>query len=432
MTMETGVCQDAAAAPDAFSCNDSSFHGSPAATTSRVLIGDREFTIVTARNGAELRHHVSAWEDLVANALEPNVFYEPWMFLPALQLAEGEDLRIVMVFAPHPVRRLDPPILCGFFPLHRRQNFRGLPITHLGLWEHPYIFLCTPLLRNGYEAETLRAFLHWQIFHSENSSAFLAFSHVSGEGPFDKLLVDYSNERHGAVVVLERFTRAFLDRATLTGPELNTGLSGKRRKELRRQMKLLTEKGCVESVSLEPEEDVRPWIEEFMQLESKGWKQQEGTAFLCKKADRDFFTEALLEGHQRNRLTMLALKLNGRPIAMKCNLKAGKGSFAFRITYDEEYAQLSPGVHLEMENIRLVASQTEIDWMDSCAKPEHFMINRLWQSRRTLQNVLISTGRFQGALIFALLSLVILMKRQVNHIKDNLAQKHSRRFTHED
>jgi hypothetical protein len=37
--------------------------------------------------------------------------------------------------------------------------------------------------------------------------------------------------------------------------------------------------------------------------------------------------------------------------------------------------------------------------MDSCAAPNHPMINRLWKDRRVVESVLISTGSWRGDLV---------------------------------
>ena len=60
---------------------------------------------------ATLAGHMAAWNDLAAAALEPNVFYEPWMLLPAIDsFGRGKELRFVLVYADQPDAA---PLLCG-------------------------------------------------------------------------------------------------------------------------------------------------------------------------------------------------------------------------------------------------------------------------------------------------------------------------------
>src|SRR5438270_5290373 len=71
-------------------------------------------SVVVVEQAAALLPYVPAWEDLAAAALEPNVFYEPWLLLPAAAAFGAQlALRFVLVFAHGPAA----PLLCGFFPL---------------------------------------------------------------------------------------------------------------------------------------------------------------------------------------------------------------------------------------------------------------------------------------------------------------------------
>jgi hypothetical protein len=105
---------------------------------------------------------------------------------------------------------------------------------------------------------------------------------------------------------------------------------------------------------------------------------------------------------------MLALRLNQRPIAMKCNFLTADGGYAFKIAFDENYRRFSPGVLLELENIRKLHSNSSIRWMDSCATPDHFMINRLWLDRKPMCTLLVSTRHIIGDFI---VDIVPMLKR---------------------
>jgi CelD/BcsL family acetyltransferase involved in cellulose biosynthesis len=99
---------------------------------------------------------------------------------------------------------------------------------------------------------------------------------------------------------------------------------------------------------------------------------------------------------------MSAIRVDGQPLALRLSITGGRGAFAFKIAYDETHARFSPGILLEIENIRSLHARPDIEWMDSCAAPVHF-INRLWLERRTIQSVLVSTGGRLGELIVRLM-----------------------------
>jgi hypothetical protein len=127
------------------------------------------------------------------------------------------------------------------------------------------------------------------------------------------------------------------------------------------------------------------WIEEFLRLEASGWKGRAGTAFADTQSDRELFIETMRQAHAEGRLMGLGMYLNGRPVALKANLTCESGgAFAFKICYDEAFARFSPGVLLELENIREL-HRRGIQWMDSCADEDHPMISRLWPGRREIR-----------------------------------------------
>src|SRR5947209_4002365 len=62
-------------------------------------------SVVVLDDVAALERYAAAWDDLAAAAVEPNVFYESWMLLPALRLlAGGDKVLVVLVFVHTPQR----------------------------------------------------------------------------------------------------------------------------------------------------------------------------------------------------------------------------------------------------------------------------------------------------------------------------------------
>jgi hypothetical protein len=364
-----------------------------------------------------LEPFVSAWEDLAAGALEPNVFYEPWMLMPAVRaFGAGRRVCFALILAPDPGRPLGPPLLAGLFPLERQSQYQGLgqklPFKTLRLWKHKYCYLCTPLIRAGYGREVIAAFFDWLAAGSHGCS-LMEFVVIAGDGPFHQTLLDYFNERTRLSCVTNIFTRALFRPASDAETYVRGALRRVRRKEFERQERRLLEAGRVEYLSLEPGGDGAAWIEEFLQTEAVSWKGAGGRALACDEADRVFFVEVAREAFRRGRLMMLALHVDGRPIAHKCNFLSGHGSFAFKIAFDEKYARYSPGVLLELENIRRLHAQSKVKWMDSCADTDRFMINQIWTDRRTIQTLVVGAGAPLGELVVASIPLLKWLNRQV-------------------
>ena len=90
---------------------------------------------------------------------------------------------------------------------------------------------------------------------------------------------------------------------------------------------------------------------------------------------------------------------------MKCNLVSGRGAFAYKIAFDEAHTACSPGVLLELFNVEHLHATEGVRWMDSCAIPDHPMIDRLWAERRVVQTQYVATGRRPGDAIVSAMPL---------------------------
>ena len=374
-------------------------------------------SVVVIDDLTALEKYVPAWDNLAAAALEPNVFYESWMLMPAIRaFGAGQRVRFALILAPDPARAPGPPILAGLFPLEQQSRYQGLsqklPFKTLSLWKHRYCYLCTPLIRAGYGREVIAAFFDWLDAGSHGCS-LMEFGFVAGDGLFYNLLIDYFDRHAKLSYVTSCFMRALFRPASDAEAYMRAALHGTRRHELRRHERRLSEAGRLEYLSLEPGDDVAAWTEEFLQTEAISWKGKGGRALAQDDADREYFVEVAKEAFRRGQLMMLAMRLDDRPIAHKCNFLSGPGSFAFKIAFDEKYARHSPGVLLELENIRSLHTQSKIRWMDSCADPSHPMLDRLWPDRRTIQDVVVGAGRPLGDWVVATAPLLRLLNRKL-------------------
>jgi CelD/BcsL family acetyltransferase involved in cellulose biosynthesis len=344
-----------------------------------------------------------AWQDLADAAAEPNAFYEPWALLPAIDAYRaGANLEVLVASTVQHGQRS----LCGLFPIAYRRG-------RAELWKHRSCYLSTPLLRRGFAGAALRCLFD----HLERRTGLVRLDDVPGDGPFKTALVDELNRRIWPSLVPHWYTRALFQRAASAEHFLSGALNGKRRKELRRQRTRLAEQGRLEVCELHHDENPAPWIAEFLELEAKGWKGRSEVAAAHHPGDRSYLEEMTARAHRRGRLLMMALRLDGKAIALKHNLLAGDGSFAFKITFDESFARYSPGVLLELDNIERLHRQPGLRWMDSCAAPNRFMINHLWPARRQMQTVFFSTGRALPSLALALVPLLQFLRARLRRPK---------------
>jgi hypothetical protein len=362
----------------------------------------------------ELGPYVQRWEALAATALESNVFYEPWQVMAALQnLNDAPNLELLLVVD----EATEPAGLCGVFALERSASYRGLPLPSLRMWQHKYLFLCTPLVSRNHAHGTLHCFLNW-LACDEARCEVMSLQGMRADGPFADALTQALDDLKRPHFGEGRFDRALLevDAAQDSRAYMDAALSKKKTKEYRRLAQRLSEQGDMRFERLQPGADAQPWLDEFLSLEASGWKGREGSAFASTEPDKRYFTEIVTQAHARGRLALLALRLDGVAIAMKCNFVGCDGAWSFKIGFEESHAKYSPGVLLELENIRSAfdeRSERSFPWMDSCAKPGHPMIDHLWRSSRSLETRVIAAGGWRGTRVVTWLPVLLKFKRQL-------------------
>jgi CelD/BcsL family acetyltransferase involved in cellulose biosynthesis len=355
---------------------------SPVTETS---VSARGYTVEVVERWQTLESQVAEWDELADHALEPNHFYSAAAVLAAMRhLQPPGDPAFLVVRSAGSESSGAPPRWCGFFPLLRFRRYRGAPVRNLRLLAHDYCFLRVPLVRADCTAEVLRAVFAWL---DASDCALVELADQTGEGAYAQALSTLLRER-GAWQARSH-TRALLRCGDAAEDYIRDAVSSRKLKELRRQERRLAERGELRFESLSPGGDIAPAIDEFLQLERAGWKGSEGTAISCRQAHAAFFAELVQQTSRAQRLRVITLRLGGRPIAMKCNFLTPPGAFAFKIAYAEELSQYSPGVLLELENIRRVHAEPGIEWMDSCAAPGHPMIERLWKEQRSIHTWLV-------------------------------------------
>jgi hypothetical protein len=354
-----------------------------------------------------LTEHIPAWKVLVEAALEPNPFYEHWMLLPAVRyFGPGKDLKFALVFRKESSK---DPLLCGMFPLERIRPYMGLPVGAWSLWKYNHCPFTMPLIRKDCPREVLTALFQW--LSTEAGGHLLEWRYVLAEGPFHQLLADQLHDMGVAPLIWEWYTRALFKPMETSEQYFAAALSGKHRKAWKRRKELLAELGPLEFTVADETADIAGCIDEFLRIESSGWKGREGSAMACQEPNRKFFVEAVMGAFQAKRLLMTAMRVGGKTIAQNCYFRGGKGSFHFKPAFDEEYARFSPGFHMECELIRHLHSRLEIEWMDSCTSSGNEVYNRLFLARRTIQSLIIPVRGGVGGLLVSAIPCLRYLKR---------------------
>jgi len=334
---------------------------------------------------------VARWDALAQWASEPNPFHESWCLLPALRSFDPEgEVKLLCLEAAGQ--------LAGVLPVIRKARYYGHPVRHWSNWLHGNAFVGAPLVAQGFERAFWRELFGW-CDRRPGGALFLHLAQMPGEGVLHEALTQVlaEQDRHGTTVMREE--RAML-RSTLSPEEyLEESLSGKKRKELRRQHRRLAEEGELAVERSCGSESLAAWTDQFMALEEAGWKGQRGSALACDPYTAAAFRAALEGAALRGRLERLAIRLDGKPLAMLATFLCPPGAFSFKTAFDESFARFSPGVLLQRENLE-VLTRPDIEWTDSCAAMDHPMIDHFWRERRTVARHNVAIGGKARRLLF--------------------------------
>ena len=324
-----------------------------------------------------------AWDALALCASEPNPFHESWYLLPALRALDPAGSVKLLRFE-------HGGELAAIMPVRHENRYYRWPIPQLTAWIHGNCFLGAPLVARGLEQQFWRAFLDWADANA-GRALFLHLPHMPLDGPIHAALqaVLAASSRQGALV--HREERAML--ASDLPPEtyFEASLSGKKRKELRRQFARLSELGTLRFERQRGDADLARWIEEFLALEHSGWKGAQGSALASHQDTIQMFREAMFGGAAQGRIERLTLWLDNKPIAMLASFITPPGAFSYKTAFDERFARYSPGVLLQRENLEMLQDDA-IDWCDSCAAADHPMIDHIWRERRAVGRLSIAIG----------------------------------------
>ena len=331
----------------------------------------------------DMAEDTAPWDALALCAAEPNPFFEPWYLLPSLRaLNDTGSVRLFRFEADGQ--------LAGLLPLAKAPRYYRWPIPNTASWVHDNCFCGVPLVAAGLERPFWRA-LFAGLDAAPGLSLFLHLRAMPLSGPVHSaLLAELAAQgRHWALVHQEE--RAALAADQSADAYFEASLSGKKRKELRRQFARLSEQGTVAIERETGAAGIDQWIDDFLRLEASGWKGRAGSAMACQPGTAALARESLREAARRGRLERLTLRLDVHPIAMLATFLSPPGAYSWKTAFDEDYARYSPGVLLQRENLA-VLDRADIAWTDSCAAADHPMIDHIWRERRAIGRLSIAIG----------------------------------------
>lgn len=368
-------------------------------------------------NSAVACAYVDQWNELARRCLEVNVFMEPAFALPAARHLGGGRASFLFVWERGWAGAPKSLIAVCAFQLSGDYHFDFFARS----WVHKQSTLGTPLLDSARAETALHAILAWRRD---------AFPYLVGTA-FPKLPLSGATfgvlKRHAArhrlyVRVLDEHSRAVLRQKQNAERFLLESLSPTRRKSLGKARRRLEAKGNVTFWMSSNSHEAQTAFEEFLKLEARGWKGRRGTALRATSDTATFSREMIAALAQGGQCRIARLDFGGRTIALGVLLISGATAFFWKIAYDEEYAQFSPGVLLSCELSRALIQDPKIATTDSCACADHPMIDRLWPEKMAVGDVFISNAVNRQFFIVALVSEYLLrfVRQRLKEVQNSL------------
>ena len=170
-------------------------------------------------------------------------------------------------------------------------------------------------------------------------------------------------------------------------------LSRRRERDHERQLRQLRARGTVRFETARTQGDVLTAFETFVALELASWKGRGGTALYNRKQITAFSRETVASLARDGACAIHELTLDGATIASLIVLgdPASGDLCTWKTAYDAAHAPHSPGVLLMLHATRELAALPGVT-VDSLARADHPVMNRVWADRITMGTLALATS----------------------------------------
>ncbi len=325
---------------------------------------------------------------LAQRALQANVFFEPAFAAAAMERLGEPALRLVMIwerFGDSRQLRFFAPFESAYIGIPKRKVFR--------VWSHPFAPLGTVLLDAQEAAESARKFFQLLRETRDDRPQTFAITDCEIEGPVAEHLLRGAAEAGYCAAALPAGNRVVLQPRSAHEAAGTENITKKRRKEHARQLRRLADIGTVEFRRAVELDKVFVGFEEFLLLETRGWKGRNGSSLHTIKRTAAFARQAAYNLCLRQQCSIYSLRLDGRPIAALFAIHSNGTAYPWKIAYDETHREFSPGLQLMLFATNAWLSDPDFCYADSLANDDHPMISNIWPDRAKTGTLLFTCGR---------------------------------------
>lgn len=333
------------------------------------------------------------WEllqNLANNALGANPFYDA-IFLKAMRgrLIRKQEYHLVLweIIGEEKIAKLA-------FPVQDRKTKSGNRL--LRAYENEYSPSTSPLIDKTDAGETINKFAQTLDAAIKEHGLVLRIGNLCTNMPFgEEFLKAMEGVNADKSITLNQKRAALfpqnngIDNATGG----LTGLSSKRQREHRRLSTKLSEMGELKFERVDQFMDVLLRFEEFLLLEVKGWKGRKGTSMQMLKKASVFARQAVTDFASAGKCEIFSLRIDGQAIAIVINFHQDGRNYPWKIAFDEEYANRSPGSVLMYHMSQELLQRPDFVMADSLAKPGKSWLSSIWHDNTSFKDIIVGPNK---------------------------------------
>lgn len=349
----------------------SSFAGNPTDADLELLVQLRPFPQETSPD------FEAFWRDLERRSLLRNPFLSASFLLPQWDLESPLGVEFLTV-----QDQSGCWLFAGLF--QRIRGTRELPLPHLRALCTQHTFKSGVLVDANRCEEVIAAV--WQFLRRQNLHG-LSFPTLPLRSSLACLLREKCEIDHTGAFESDVFERATTSLADLD----ESGMSSKRAKSLRRGRRALEKLGTLEFRIRD-----QAGTDDFLRLETLGWKGNSGSALACDPRQADAFRRVIAGFGRQQRVQFAELTLAEQVIASMCLFRSESDYYAFKIGWDPQLERGCPGFLLASEIQSHLTDLPGCERIDGCAKPGSFL-DHVWSGRKALGIATFTTTRWGAA-----------------------------------
>lgn len=241
---------------------------------------------------------------------------------------------------------------------------KRFPVTSLTFITHPETQISDMLiLEESQGCQAVIALLHYLLTERAKEWSLLLFDKL----PSDSLTAHYLRESLGEARVRWQSAISYesliisLDK---TWQEYLAEKSPRFRKTLRNVVNRMAKCGRGTVRTYEGKRAAEEAIEKLFAVSDSSWKVADGIAITSSTQRMRFFKELMDGAVTAERVRIVILEVDGRPIASETQITDGGIVYALRSDYDDRYADSSPGSFLQVEILKelFASSYTEYNF----------------------------------------------------------------------